>query len=110
MESHPQHELYKRTLKGFSGMMCMYVKGGLDEASKFLKALKVFALAESLCGFESLIEHPALMTHVSVPKEQRAVLGINDNFIRLSVGLEDADDLIADLDQALKIAVIKIAI
>ena len=87
-----------------SGMLCFYIKGNLDNAKKFLAALKVFTLAESLGGFESLAEHPAIMTHASVPPEQRAVLGISDTFIRLSVGLENEQDLIDDLDQALKAA------
>lgn len=104
LKSHPQHELAKKQMKGFSGMIAFYIVGGLDQASKFLSALKVFTLAESLGGFESLAEHPAIMTHASVPKDQREVLGIGDNLIRLSVGCEEAEDLIADVAQALKIA------
>lgn len=99
--SHPQHELAKRQMNGFGGMITMLVKGGLDESRRFLERCRVFALAESLGGVESLIEHPAIMTHASVPPEQRAQLGIADNLIRLSVGVEDVDDLIADLDEAL---------
>lgn len=105
LESHPQHDLYKKQMKGFGGMISVYLKGGLEEASVFMNSLKLFSLAESLGGYESLIEHPALMTHASVPKEQRALLGIDDNFVRLSVGLENGDDLIADLEQALQKAV-----
>jgi len=104
LPSHPQHELAKKQMKGFSGMIAFYIKGGLEQASAFLSALKVFTLAESLGGFESLAEHPAIMTHASVPKDQRDVLGIGDNLVRLSVGCEDVEDLIGDVDQALKIA------
>lgn len=101
LESHNQHELYKRQMKGFGGMVAFYIKGDLAAASTFMKSLKIITLAESLGGYESLVEHPALMTHASVPAEQRAVLGINDNFIRMSVGLENADDLIEDINNAL---------
>merc|ERR1712227_362929 len=104
MKRHPQHELAMKQMRGFSGMIAVYIRGGMDEASKFLSALKVFTLAESLGGFESLAEHPAIMTHASVPKDQREVLGIGDNLIRLSVGCEDAEDLIEDCAQALKVA------
>ena len=79
----------------------MFIKGGLDESRRFLESVKVFALAESLGGVESLVDHPAIMTHASVPKAQRDALGITDNLVRLSVGIEDCDDLIADLDRAL---------
>ncbi|XP_046446163.1 cystathionine gamma-lyase-like isoform X2 [Daphnia pulex] len=105
LPSHPQHELAKRQCYGHSGMITIYIKGGLPESRAFFKALKVFTLAESLGGYESLAELPALMTHASVCAEERATLGITDNLIRLSVGLEDVGDLIADLDQALKAAV-----
>ncbi|XP_069127831.1 cystathionine gamma-lyase-like [Argopecten irradians] len=105
LPSHPQHELAKRQMRGFSGMVSFYIKGGLDQASTFLKNLKVFTLAESLGGFESLAELPSVMTHASVPIEERDQLGISDNLIRLSVGIEDEADLLADLDQALKAAV-----
>jgi cystathionine gamma-lyase len=101
LPSHPQHKVAIRQCSGFSGMVSFYIKGGLQEATKFLQAVKVFCLAESLGGFESLADHPALMTHASVPPEERAVLNISDNLIRLSVGLESEEDLIADLDQAL---------
>jgi len=105
LPSHPQYELGKRQMIGYSGMCVFYIRGGLKESSAFLKALKLFTLAESLGGYESLIELPSLQTHASVPEEQRKQLGITDNMIRISVGLEDADDLINDLDQALKLAV-----
>jgi cystathionine gamma-lyase len=100
LPSHPQHELAKGQMNGFGGMITMLVKGGLDESRRFLERCRVFALAESLGGVESLIEHPAIMTHASVPPEQRAQLGIADNLVRLSVGVEDVADLIADLEQA----------
>ncbi|XP_040466621.1 cystathionine gamma-lyase [Falco naumanni] len=104
LPSHPQHELFKRQCTGCPGMVAFYVKGNLEHATTFLKNLKVFALAESLGGYESLAEHPAIMTHSSVPKADREALGIGDTLIRLSVGLEDEDDLLEDLDQALKAA------
>ncbi|XP_062536737.1 cystathionine gamma-lyase [Armigeres subalbatus] len=100
--SHPQHELAKRQCYGHSGIMSFYLKGGLNESTVFLQSLEVFTLAESLGGYESLAEVPSVMTHASVPAEQRAELGITDNLIRISVGLEDADDLIVDLKQALE--------
>lgn len=102
LESHPQHELAKRQCSGFSGMVSFYVRGGLTEAQCFISHLKFFTLAESLGSIESLVEIPSLMTHASVPKDQREELGISDNLIRLSVGLEDTQDLLSDLDQALK--------
>ncbi|EDO42530.1 predicted protein [Nematostella vectensis] len=105
LQSHPQHELAKRQMTGFGGMVTFYIKGDLNTATEFLKQVKVFTLAESLGGFESLCEHPAVMTHASVPPAQREVLGISDTLIRLSVGLEDTKDLINDLDQALAAAV-----
>uniref|UniRef100_A0A8C0EV55 Cystathionine gamma-lyase n=1 Tax=Bubo bubo TaxID=30461 RepID=A0A8C0EV55_BUBBB len=105
LPSHPQHELVKRQCTGCPGMVTFYIKGSLEHAATFLKNLKVFALAESLGGYESLAEQPAIMTHASVPKEDREALGISDTLIRLSVGLEDEEDLLADLDQALKAAV-----
>jgi cystathionine gamma-lyase len=101
LRSHPQHELARRQMKGFGGMMTFEIKGGLEAARTFLRSVKVFACAESLGGVESLIEHPAIMTHASVPKESREKLGISDGLIRLSVGVEDAQDLIDDLKQAL---------
>ena len=100
LPSHPQHGLARKQMKGFGGMLTFEIKGGLPAARKFLKAVKVFACAESLGGVESLIEHPAIMTHASVPPETRAALGISDGFIRLSVGIEDVQDLVDDLTQA----------
>lgn len=102
LPSHPQHELAKRQTYGHSGIMSFYIKGGMDQSTVFLQSLEVFTLAESLGGYESLAEVPSVMTHASVPAEQRAALGITDNLIRISVGLEDADDLIVDLKQALE--------
>jgi cystathionine gamma-lyase len=104
LPSHPQHELAKRQMKGFGGMMTFDMKGGLEAARRFLKTVKVFACAESLGGVESLIEHPAIMTHASIPKATRERLGITDGLIRLSVGIEDAQDLVDDLRQALDVA------
>ncbi|EFA79937.1 cystathionine gamma-lyase [Heterostelium album PN500] len=101
LPSHPQHEICKRQMKGYGGMVVFFCKGGLDESKKILENLKVFALAESLGGVESLVELPSLMTHASVPLEERIKLGITDTLIRLSVGIEDVNDLIADLSQAL---------
>ncbi|XP_021563047.1 cystathionine gamma-lyase [Carlito syrichta] len=104
LPSHPQHELAKRQCTGCTGMISFYIKGTLQHAETFLKNLKLFTLAESLGGFESLAELPAIMTHASVPKNERDILGISDTLIRLSVGLEDEKDLLEDLDQALKAA------
>jgi len=101
LESHPQHELAKRQMRGFGGMVTAVLKGGLDDARRFLERCELFALAESLGGVESLIEHPAIMTHASVPREIREALGISDGLVRLSVGIEDADDLLAELEAAL---------
>jgi cystathionine gamma-lyase len=100
LESHPQHALARKQMKGFGGMMTFEIKGGLETARKFLKTVKIFACAESLGGVESLIEHPAIMTHASIPKENREKLGISDGLIRLSVGIEDASDLVDDLSRA----------
>jgi len=104
LPSHPQHELVKRQCYGHSGMMSFYLKGGLNESKKFLSALKVITLAESLGGYESLAELPYSMTHASIEEKERVALGVTNNLIRLSVGLENAEDLIADLDQAFKLA------
>jgi len=106
LDSHPQRELAKRQFDasgvgGYGGMITFFIKGGLTESRKFLENVRVFTLAESLGGVESLVDHPAIMTHASVPPEQRAQLGISDTLIRLSVGIEHADDLIADLGHAL---------
>ncbi len=101
LSSHPQHELASRQMDGYSGMLTFFVKGDLADASRVMQETKLFTLAESLGGVESLIEHPAIMTHASLPAEVRKDLGIEDTLVRLSVGIEDADDLIEDLDQAL---------
>ena len=101
LESHPQHALARRQMSGFGGMITFFIRGGLPEARSFLEKVKVFTLAESLGGVESLIEHPAIMTHASIPAETRKTLGIHDNLIRISVGIEDLEDLRADLNQAL---------
>jgi cystathionine gamma-lyase len=100
LESHPQHELARRQQRGFGGMIAMDLRGDLAAARRFLKACRVFACAESLGGVESLIEHPAIMTHASVPPDRRRELGIADGFLRLSVGIEDLDDLRDDLKVA----------
>ena len=102
LASHPQHALARKQMRGPGGMISFVVKGGLPAARRFLEKTELFTLAESLGGVESLIEHPAIMTHGSVPKAQREALGIVDGFIRLSVGLEGVDDLIADLTRALE--------
>jgi cystathionine gamma-lyase len=101
LASHPQHALARRQMQGFGGMISIVLKGGLPEARRFLERCEIFALAESLGGVESLIEHPAIMTHASIPADQRAALGIADGLCRLSVGIEDVEDLIRDLDAAL---------
>ena len=101
LASHPQHALAKKQMRAFGGMITAELTGTLDDARRFLERCRLFALAESLGGVESLIEHPALMTHGSVPPEVRATLGISDTLVRLSVGVEDADDLMADLAAAL---------
>jgi len=100
LSSHPQYNLAKEQMSGFGGMITFYIKGGLESARKFLESVQVFSLAESLGGVESLIEHPAIMTHASVPIENRKALGIDDSLIRLSVGVEDYEDLLADLKNA----------
>jgi len=101
LPSHPQHELARQQMQGFGGMISFYIKGGLDAARRFCERTHYFALAESLGGVESLVNHPAIMTHASVPADVRARLGITDNLVRLSVGVEDLADLQADLAQAL---------
>jgi cystathionine gamma-lyase len=102
LASHPQHDLAKRQTDGFGGMLTFTLRGGLEEARSFLSKVRLFTLAESLGGVESLIEHPAIMTHASIPPEVRREIGIADNLVRVSVGIERVEDLIADLDQALK--------
>ena len=101
LESHPQHALAKKQMRGFGGMISVVVRGGMGPSRKMLEKVKLFSLAESLGGVESLIEHPAIMTHGSIPAEARAKLGISDGLVRLSVGIEDVDDLIRDLETAL---------
>jgi cystathionine beta-lyase len=101
-ETHPNHEVAKRQMRGFGGMISFNLKGNqLEDALNIVKKVEIFALAESLGGVESLIGHPATMTHASIPKDVREQSGVVDSLIRLSVGIEDADDLIADLTQAL---------
>ncbi|MEE9239806.1 MAG: PLP-dependent aspartate aminotransferase family protein [bacterium] len=102
LKSHPQYELGKRQMSGFGGMVSFYIKGALGDAKRFLENVHLFTLAESLGGTESLVEHPAIMTHASLPENTRNELGISDTLIRLSVGVEDVEDLIEDLDRALK--------
>lgn len=101
LPTHPHHELAKKQQSGFGGMISFEVKGGIENVNKLLKATRIFAIAESLGGIESLICHPATMTHASMNPELREKAGINERVIRLSVGIEDIDDLIADLNQAL---------
>ncbi len=101
LTDHPQHDVAKKQMNGFGGMLTMILEGGLPSATKFLEKTKLFSLAESLGGVESLIEHPAIMTHASVPLDIRKKLGIDDGLVRLSVGIESIEDLIEDLEQAL---------
>jgi len=102
LKSHPQHAIAKKQMLGFGGMITFFLKGDIKKSNKFLSTVKLFALAESLGGVESLIEHPAIMTHASVPKKVRESIGLTDNLIRLSVGIENVQDLIDDLEQAFK--------
>jgi cystathionine gamma-lyase len=101
LASHPQHALARRQMDGFGGMISIYLKGGPAAATRFCERTSLFALAESLGGVESLVNHPAIMTHASVPPEVRARLGITDNLVRLSVGVENVEDLRAELDEVL---------
>ena len=101
LESHPQHALAAKQMDGYSGIVTIFVKGGMDKTLRVLESFEVFALAESLGGVESLANHPAIMTHASIPPNIRAEIGITDNLIRLSVGVEDYQDLQDDLEQAL---------
>jgi len=101
LPSHPHHELATKQMNGFGGIVTFFIKGDMGNARSFLERCEIFALAESLGGVESLVNHPAAMTHASVPEDVRAELGITDQLIRLSVGIESLDDLIADIDQAL---------
>jgi len=102
LKSHPQHELARRQMDAFGGMVTAVLAGGLERSRRFLESCQIFTLAESLGGVESLIEHPALMTHASIPAKQRKAIGIDDGLVRISVGIEHVDDLIDDLDQALR--------
>jgi cystathionine gamma-lyase len=102
LKSHPQHAIAKKQMLGYGGMITFFLKGDIKKSMKFLSTVKLFALAESLGGVESLIEHPAIMTHASVPKKVREAIGLTDNLIRLSVGIEHVQDLIEDLEQAFK--------
>jgi len=99
--SHPQYETAKKQMRGGGGMVTFFLRGGIDQSRQFLENLHVFALAESLGAVESLVDHPAIMTHASIPKEEREKVGITDNLVRLSVGIEDVTDLIEDLRVAL---------
>jgi cystathionine gamma-lyase len=103
LESHPQHALARRQMSMPGGMVTFFLKGGLEESRRFLERCRLFSLAESLGGVESLVEHPALMTHASIPAEMRAKIGVADNLVRLSVGVEDERDLLDDLSQALAV-------
>ncbi|NWY23122.1 CGL lyase, partial [Pheucticus melanocephalus] len=105
LRCHPEFSVTQKQCLGVSGIVSFYIKGKKENAFAFLRNLKVFTVGLSVGGFESLAEHPAIMTHASVPEEERKTLGISDTLIRLSVGLEDEEDLLADLDQALKAAV-----
>src|SRR5690606_13732025 len=102
LRSHSQHELAKRQMDGFGGIISVALKGGFDAAKRFCERTELFTLAESLGGVESLVNHPAVMTHASVPVENRARLGIADNLVRLSVGVESVDDLRRDVEAALQ--------
>jgi len=102
LKSHPQHELAKRQMDGFGGMVSIYLKGGVEAAKRFCERTELFALAESLGGVESLVNHPAIMTHASVPVERRAELGVDDNLVRLSVGVENVSDLRNDLERSIE--------
>tara|TARA_B100001173_G_scaffold115394_1_gene100025 strand:+ start:750 stop:1916 length:1167 start_codon:yes stop_codon:yes gene_type:complete len=101
LKSHPQHNIALKQMKGFGGMISVVLKGGLESATNFLERTKLFSLAESLGGVESLIEHPAIMTHASIPQEVREEIGISDGLVRLSVGIESIDDLIEDIENSL---------
>ena len=101
LAEHPGHQIAVAQMSGFSGMVSFEVKGGLAEARRALKRLKIFKIAESLGGVESLVELPAIMTHASIPKEERKKAGLDDGLIRLSVGIEDVEDLLADLKRGL---------
>jgi cystathionine gamma-lyase len=101
LSTHPQHAMAKAQMDGFGGMVSVWVKGGEAAARRLMERTELFACAESLGGVESLVNHPAIMTHASVPAERRAALGVDDNLVRFSVGVEHVDDLRADIEQAL---------
>jgi methionine-gamma-lyase len=101
LPSHPQHEIAKKQMSGFSGMVSFGVKGGIDAGRKLMNRVELCTLAVSLGSVDTLIQHPASMTHANVPREIRMERGITDDMVRLSIGVEDPEDLIADLDQAL---------
>ena len=102
LESHPQHALATRQMDGYGGIVSIVLKGGFPAAKRFCEQTRLFTLAESLGGVESLVNHPAVMTHASIPPERRAALGIGDGLVRLSVGIEDVADLLADATEALR--------
>ena len=102
LESHPGHEIARRQMKGYGGMVSVELKGGIEAVKHFVRGVKLFSLAESLGGPASLVEHPVTMSHASMPQEHRDKVGITDALLRLSIGLENIDDLIEDLEQALK--------
>jgi cystathionine beta-lyase/cystathionine gamma-synthase len=102
LDSHPGYEIAKKQMKGFGGVVSFESDGGIEAVDRFLKRIKVFSLAESLGGVASLAEHPATMSHASMPEDYRGKVGITDGLIRLSVGLENIDDLVEDLSQALE--------
>jgi len=102
LESHPQHKLADRQMHGYGGMLSFELNGNYEDTKKFLQSLELFLLAESLGGVESLVEHPASMTHAYIPKKERKKLGISDSFVRFSVGIEDVEDLILDINSGLK--------
>jgi cystathionine gamma-lyase len=101
LASHPQHALATKQMDGYGGMVSVWFKGGLEKATRVMERTELFTCAESLGGVESLVNHPAIMTHASVPAERRAALGVDDSLVRLSVGVEDIADLRADLEAAL---------
>ncbi|MGA9097800.1 MAG: PLP-dependent transferase, partial [Methanotrichaceae archaeon] len=101
LKSHPQHDIAKKQMSGFSGMLSFEVKGGVEAGRRLMDGVKLLTLAVSLGSTDTLIEHPASMTHAVVPKEERLRMGVTDGLVRISVGIEDVEDIIADLDQAL---------
>ena len=105
MAEHAQHAIAAKQMSRFGGMVSVELKASLEQTRKMMSSFEVFSLAESLGGVESLVDHPASMTHASIPAEERRAVGLQDGLIRLSVGIEDADDLIADLDEAISRAI-----